>query len=94
MLLTGKYPISNGVVTNCCLEKLPYGVELKDTERWLTDVLHDAGYHQGYIGKFHLHLPKKSIMLTLRDGTVNPANLNSHSDVNLVSYKQLRIINS
>lgn len=60
MLFTGKYPISNGVVTNCYSETIPYGIELKDTERCLTDVLHDAGYHQGYIGKFHLHLPKEA----------------------------------
>jgi arylsulfatase A-like enzyme len=59
MLFTGKYPINNGVVTNCYSETIPYGIELKDTERCLTDVLHEAGYHQGYIGKFHLHLPKE-----------------------------------
>jgi arylsulfatase A-like enzyme len=59
MLFTGKYPISSGVVTNCYSGTIPFGIELKDSEHCLTDVLHDAGYHQGYIGKFHLHLPKE-----------------------------------
>jgi arylsulfatase A-like enzyme len=59
MLFTGKYPIANGVVTNCYSNTIPFGIELKDLEYCLTDVLHDAGYHQGYIGKFHLHLPKE-----------------------------------
>jgi arylsulfatase A-like enzyme len=59
MLFTGKYPISNGVVNNCYSETIPYDIELKDDVRCLTDVLHDAGYHQGYIGKLHLHLPKE-----------------------------------
>jgi len=59
MLFTGRYPLSNGLVNNCYSETIPYGIELQDSERCLTDVLHDAGYHQGYIGKLHLHLPKK-----------------------------------
>ena len=58
MLFTGKYPLANGLVSNCYSETIPYGIELKEDERCLTDVLHDASYHQGYIGKFHLHLPK------------------------------------
>ena len=59
MLFSGQYPISNGVVTNCYSGTIPYDIELKDSTRCLTDVLHDAGYHQGYIGKLHLHLPKR-----------------------------------
>jgi len=59
MLFTGKYPLSNGVINNCYSDTIPYGIELKNSERCLTDVLHDAGYHQGYIGKYHLRLPKE-----------------------------------
>ncbi len=59
MLFTGKYPVSNGVITNCYSGTIPYGIELSDDQRCLTDVLHDAGYHQGYLGKLHLHLPKE-----------------------------------
>lgn len=59
MLFSGKYPISNGVTTNCYSDTIPYGIALKDSERCFPDVLHDAGYHQGYIGKYHLHLPKE-----------------------------------
>ncbi len=59
MLFTGKYPLANGVVTNCYSDTIPYGIELKDSERCLTDVLHDDGYHQGYLGKLHLNLPKE-----------------------------------
>jgi N-acetylglucosamine-6-sulfatase len=47
------------VVTNCYSETIPYGIELQASERCLTDVLHEAGYQQGYIGKFHLNLPKE-----------------------------------
>jgi len=59
MFLTGKYPVSNGVITNCYSDTIRHGIELKDDEQCLTDVLHNAGYHQGYIGKFHLHLPRE-----------------------------------
>ncbi|MFN2203879.1 MAG: sulfatase [Caldilineaceae bacterium] len=59
MLFTGKYPLANRVVTNVYSGTIPYGIELADEERCFTDVLHDAGYHQGYIGKLHLHLPKE-----------------------------------
>ncbi len=57
MLLTGKYPYSNGVVGNCNSETAPHGIHLRPEDRCLTDVLHDAGYTQGYIGKFHLDAP-------------------------------------
>jgi len=58
MLFTGKYPISNGVIDNCYSAVAEYGIELKESEICLSDVLHDAGYSQGYIGKYHLDLPK------------------------------------
>ncbi|KPK66136.1 MAG: hypothetical protein AMK73_00930 [Planctomycetes bacterium SM23_32] len=57
MMLTGTYPQTNGVVTNCYQASAPYGVELGQSDRCLSDVLHDAGYATGYIGKWHLEAP-------------------------------------
>ena len=54
MLFTGKYPISNGVTTNCNSSK---DVMLRRDQRCLTDVLHDSGYSIGYLGKWHLDKP-------------------------------------
>ncbi len=59
MLLSGKYPFSNGVIGNCYSETIKHGIELKASERCFSDVLHDVGYSQGYIGKLHLDLPKE-----------------------------------
>jgi len=59
MLFSGKYPFSNGVIGNSYSKTVPYGIELKESERCFSDVLHDAGYSQGYIGKLHLDLPKE-----------------------------------
>lgn len=66
MLMTGKWPHSTGVVINCYAR--PDGWEetererncsLRRSERCLSDLLHDAGYATGYIGKWHLVKPKK-----------------------------------
>lgn len=57
-LLTGKYPYSSGVTFNCNSFATPFGVFLKPTERCLGDVLKDAGYACGYIGKWHLDAPE------------------------------------
>ncbi|MCP3739481.1 sulfatase [Rossellomorea sp. BNER] len=54
-LLTGKYPMSTGVYTNC---KVGADVMLQPEERCISDVLKDAGYATGYIGKWHLDLPE------------------------------------
>jgi arylsulfatase A-like enzyme len=54
MLFTGKYPISNGVTTNCNSSK---DVMLKQNERCLSDILYDSGYCLGYLGKWHLDKP-------------------------------------
>lgn len=59
MLFTGKYPVSNGVVDNCYSRVAEYNIELKETEVCFSDVLNVAGYSQGYIGKYHLDLPKE-----------------------------------
>lgn len=57
MLFTGKYPHSNRVLTNCNSASKPYGNELQLTDRCISDVLADAGYSLGYIGKLHLYAP-------------------------------------
>jgi len=48
-LLTGKYPLSNGMVIN--------DIRLPVTERSIAQVLSDAGYATGYFGKWHLDGP-------------------------------------
>ncbi len=57
MLMTGKYPCSNGVIANCNSAFTKYGAYLRESERCISDVLYDAGYHTGYIGKWHLDAP-------------------------------------
>lgn len=52
-LLTGKYPYSCGFFSNC-KDGLDEVIMLKPQEITITDVLHDAGYVNGYIGKWHL----------------------------------------
>ena len=58
-LLTGTYPHTHGVTTNCNSATAPHGVELRQSDRCLSDVLHDAGYATGYIGKWHLEAPRE-----------------------------------
>jgi len=48
-LLTGRYPLSNGMVIN--------DVRLPVTETSIAHVLRDAGYVTGYFGKWHLDGP-------------------------------------
>ena len=57
MLFTGMYPHSNGVVTNCNSSTVEYSNYLRETDICFSDVLHNAGYCQGYIGKLHLDPP-------------------------------------
>lgn len=53
-LITGKYPLSTGVYTNC---KTGADIMLQPDEIGIGDVLKEAGYQTGYIGKWHLDLP-------------------------------------
>jgi arylsulfatase A-like enzyme len=57
MLMTGKYSWKTGLVSNCNTYSRKYGVYLRESERCLTDVLHDTGYDVGYLGKWHLDTP-------------------------------------
>lgn len=52
-LLTGKYPYSCGMWTNCKIG-LDEIVMLKPQEITISDVLHKQGYQTAYIGKWHL----------------------------------------
>ncbi|UKS25329.1 sulfatase [Paenibacillus sp. HWE-109] len=57
-LMTGKYPQSNGVYTNC---KIGADVMLSPDEVCVGDALQSAGYQTGYIGKWHLDLPEVNL---------------------------------
>ena len=52
-LLTGKYPFSVGMWTNCKIG-LSEILMLKPQETCIGNVLKDTGYYTGYIGKWHL----------------------------------------
>ena len=59
MLMTGKYPLSNGVISNCNSLSAAYGVELQESDTCWSDILSENGYDMGYIGKWHLDAPYK-----------------------------------
>lgn len=52
-LMTGKYPFSVGMWTNCKIG-LEEKIMLKPQETCIANVLKDHGYQTGYIGKWHL----------------------------------------
>ena len=56
-LMTGKYPSATGVPYNCYSASAHIGNELRADDRCISDVLSDAGYSLGYIGKWHLDAP-------------------------------------
>lgn len=64
MLMTGQYPIKNGVTGNCNSETAPYGVELKTDALCWSDILKAKGYEMGYIGKWHLDSPYRPFVNT------------------------------
>lgn len=57
-LLTGKYPLSTGMFTNC---KIGCDARLKEEEICIGDVIKAAGYDTAYIGKWHLDLPEVNL---------------------------------
>ncbi|MBA2936828.1 sulfatase [Paenibacillus sp. CGMCC 1.16610] len=56
-LMTGRYPQSTGVYTNC---KIGADIMLSPDEVCVGDALKAAGYQTGYIGKWHLDLPEQN----------------------------------
>lgn len=56
-LLTGRYPLHTGFFTNC---KTGLSMRLKDDELCIGEVLRQAGYATGYIGKWHLDEPEQN----------------------------------
>ncbi len=57
MLMTGKYPLNNTVITN--------GPALPESELCIAEVLKTVGYQTGYIGKWHLnghHIPDRQFV--------------------------------
>jgi len=59
MLMTGRFPHANKVLSNCNSNSAPFGNELQQSDRCWSDVLKDRGYSLGYIGKWHLDAPYK-----------------------------------
>jgi len=57
MFMTGQYPHTNGVLTNCNSLSAPYGNELSEDAVCWSDLLSTNGYELGYIGKWHLDSP-------------------------------------
>jgi len=58
MLLTGKYPLSNGVLSNCHSGRTKHGNFLKPDDICFSDVLSQNNYNAGYVGKWHLDGPE------------------------------------
>lgn len=57
MFMTGRYPLSNGVVSNTTSRMARIGMQLKEDEICWSDILKKKGYSTGYIGKWHLDFP-------------------------------------
>ncbi len=56
-LMTGRYPLSMGMFTNC---KTGSSMRLADTEIGIGQVLKQEGYQTAYIGKWHLDEPEQN----------------------------------
>ena len=56
-LMTGRYPLSMGIFTNC---KNGLSMRLGDEEIGVGQMLKEAGYQTAYIGKWHLDEPEQN----------------------------------
>ena len=57
MFMTGKYPQSNHVMSNCTSRTAVYDNQLQTRDTTWSDLLNERGYSLGYIGKWHLDAP-------------------------------------
>jgi len=57
MFMSGRYPISNGVVSNTTSKMAALDIQLRQEEICWSDILKEQGYSLGYIGKWHLDYP-------------------------------------
>ena len=69
-LMTGKYPFSIGLWTNCKIG-LEEKLMLKPQETCIGNVLQGAGYETGYIGKWHLDASEQNFTAHPESGAVN-----------------------
>lgn len=69
-LLTGKYPYSCGMWTNCKIG-LDEVLMLKPQEQTIGNVLKEAGYQTAYVGKWHLDGSEKNFYNQPKSGAVN-----------------------
>lgn len=68
-ILTGTYPATHGVWTNC--KTGLFDVWLKEEAITITDVLKENEYYIGYIGKWHLDNPEENIEKLPKSGARN-----------------------
>lgn len=57
MMMTGQYPIHNGMTGNCHDYGALVGIDLSRYAHCWSDVLKAQGYATGYVGKWHLDAP-------------------------------------
>lgn len=69
-LMTGKHPLACGIWTNCKIG-LEEKVMLSPQEVCLQDVLHERGYENAYIGKWHLDASQMNYHRAPSSGAVN-----------------------
>jgi arylsulfatase A-like enzyme len=61
MVMTGQYPLNNGVIANCHSRRTEYNNYLdKNNTSTFSDVLAKNNYNAGYVGKWHLEGPVKT----------------------------------
>lgn len=71
MLMTGRYPFSNGVISNCNTAHDDRDIELSAKDVCWSDILAANGYSLGYIGKWHLDKPREPYIECLNNaGTI------------------------